>query len=218
VRQQGLARAAVAAFALAIIGFSTPAFSATPTALAPATVLAPATASVAPSPAAIGGADFERSIAIPSPGSQVASGGAGLGAWDFLSVLLVLGFVLLLIYGVFRLIKRGTKQKELTSPVVRVLGTATLAQGRYVHVVKAGPQVFLVGSGEGSVCLLGEITDKETIDTIQLAAEAEEASPKKDFSNILGIILGGGKIAKSKGLGSSPLDGLKRQRDRLRKF
>jgi flagellar protein FliO/FliZ len=89
-------------------------------------------------------------------------------AWDFIRMLLVLGAVLGSIYFIFFLLKKAGKQKILSDNTINVISTQNLESGRSLHLIEIGPQVFLIGSGEGSVQLISEITEKETLDTIKL--------------------------------------------------
>ncbi len=88
--------------------------------------------------------------------------------WDFLRMLLVLGAVLGFIYFIFFLLKKAGKPRIIPDSTIKVISTQNLETGRSLHLIEIGPQIFLIGSGESSVQLISEITDKETLDTIKL--------------------------------------------------
>lgn len=96
--------------------------------------------------------------------------------WDFLRMLLVLGAVLGFIYFIFFLLKKAGKPKLISDSTINVISTQNLESGRSLHLIEIGPQIFLIGSGESSVQLISEITNKETLDTIKLDKSARSES------------------------------------------
>ena len=90
-------------------------------------------------------------------------------------MILILACVIVVIYLLFWLIRRGTGQagrRRTTSS--RVLGSRGLAGNRSLHLVEVGSSVYLVGSSDGGVELIAEITEKESLDAVRLKA-AEQA-------------------------------------------
>jgi len=84
-----------------------------------------------------------------------------------------------------------------------------------MHLVEVGRCVYLIGSAEGGVDLIAEVTEKETLDTIRLKAAEEEGKPRRSFHAILSDLI------KPSRQGPQPGDGagfLRRQRDRLKKL
>lgn len=136
--------------------------------------------------------------------------------WDFIRMLLVLGAVLGLIYFMFFLLKKAGKSSIISDSTINVISTQNLESGRSLHLIEIGPQIFLIGSGESSVQLISEITDKETLDTIKL-----DKSTRSDSNNTFTDIFRGFfkkenpniTLAKT-GQGSF----MKKQRERLRKM
>lgn len=96
--------------------------------------------------------------------------------WDFMRMLLVLGAVLGFIYFIFFLLKKAGKPKIISDSTINVISTQNLESGRSLHLIEIGPQIFLIGSGESSVQLISEITNKETLDTIKLDKSARSES------------------------------------------
>jgi flagellar protein FliO/FliZ len=139
-----------------------------------------------------------------------------VSTWDFVRMLLVLAAVIAFIYLVFRLLRRGTRRATVENDLISLLGSKDLAPNRSLHLVRVGRSVYLVGSAEGSVGLVSEISDKESVDELLLQAGKQRPSGKKAFSEILAGILpqiGAGQLALPDGLGF-----VRRQKDRLRKL
>jgi flagellar protein FliO/FliZ len=130
-------------------------------------------------------------------------------------MLLVLAAVVVVIYIVFWLIRRGTRPRAPENDLIRVLGSRGLAGNRALHLVEVGTSMYLVGSADGGVQLIAEITDKESIDSVRL--KSAEAAPgwKRTFSQILSEIFRPAKRTFSVGEGIGFLKG---QRDRLKKL
>ena len=88
--------------------------------------------------------------------------------WSFLSLILTLALVAAAIYGIVYFIKRASRGKAAADPFLKVLASAQLAVNRSVHVVNLGEQAWLVGSAESGVNLIGEIQDKDILNTLLL--------------------------------------------------
>jgi flagellar protein FliO/FliZ len=119
------------------------------------------------------------------------------------------------------LLKRSAKPASNPDAFLRVLATTNLAVGRSLHVVALGEKAWLVGSTDASIGLIAEVEDKELVDALALRAAAEPEAPRRDFTSLLGELLGrkGGKRSGSRNQ-PSPLPGdfFSRQKDRLKKF
>lgn len=103
--------------------------------------------------------------------------------WDFIRMLLVLGAVIGFIYFIFFLLKKAGKPSLISDSTINIISTKNLESGRSLHLIEIGPQVFLIGSGDSSVQLISEITDKETLDTIKLDKSIRNES-NKTFTDI----------------------------------
>jgi flagellar protein FliO/FliZ len=167
----------------------------------------------------------ERSLSLGSPETGAEPKpikSNGVGAWAFIQMFLVLALVVGTIYAVFTLIKKFNKTPSAQSSGLRVLASAGLGPGKAVHVVQAGQKAFLVGAADQSVSLIAEVTDKEYLDQLVLAAESGPPREKTDFSAILSTILNpqGRKkgSARTQGPSVGGFDFLGKQRDRLKKL
>ena len=135
-------------------------------------------------------------------------------AWDFIRMLLVLGAVLGFIYFIFFLLKKAGKPKIISDSTINVISTQNLESGRSLHLIEIGPQVFLIGSGEGSVQLISEITEKETLDTIKLDKSIRTDSNKTFTDVFRGLFKKDNAVINQ----TKPveLSFMKKQRDRLK--
>ena len=88
--------------------------------------------------------------------------------WSFISLILTLALVAAAIYGIVYFIKRSSRGKTAHDPFLKVLASAQLSVNRSIHVVNLGEQAWLVGSAESGVHLIGEIQDKDIINTLLL--------------------------------------------------
>jgi flagellar biogenesis protein FliO len=171
-------------------------------------------ASGGPAPEAIAAGGEQTPIGeldpVPAAGGNVAL----VSAWDFVRMFLVLGAVIAAIYVVFLLIRRSGRRTAVENDLITVLGSKGLVGNRSLHLVRVGRNVYLVGSSENGVGLVSEISDKESVDEITLAAAKQATQGRKTFSDILGGLFPqpGGGLALPDGLGF-----LRRQRERLRK-
>ena len=145
------------------------------------------------------------------------------GVWDFVRMVFVLAIVVALIYGVFYFIKKTGSPRDDGMRFIRVLETRPLAAGRHLHLVELGNQVLLVGSAENGVRLVSEVSDKETLDDIRLAAQ--QARPRAGrFAEALMGLLGKGRAGRQTPAGGAPetgggtLDFMQKQKERLKKL
>lgn len=136
----------------------------------------------------------EKNLTFKSGPSQSPATSAGpvvaaFGIWDLVRMVLILGIVVGLIYGVFYLLKRGAGGRLPESNSMRVLGNLQLPGNRTLHLVEAGRQVFLVGGGEHGVSLISEITDQESLDDIHLKYQTASPGIRRNFSELLSGVL-----------------------------
>ncbi|MBN2439837.1 MAG: flagellar biosynthetic protein FliO [Spirochaetales bacterium] len=131
-------------------------------------------------------------------------------------MLIILGCVVGVIYLFFFFLKKGMKKKIPQNDFIKVITTTSLQGNDLLYIIQVGFHYYVVGSGGGSLSLIAQITDKETIDTIMLKAAEESPEVKKSFSDILLHIFNPGK--KQEGLLSNPINFMKKQQERLDKL
>ena len=140
-----------------------------------------------------------------------------VSTWDFVRMLLVLAAVVGAIYVILRLLKRGSRRLSGDDGLIRVIGSRALSGGRSLHLVQVGTNLFLIGSSEGGVSLVSQIADKESVDSILLAA-GEQEGPRKGFAELLADFFssrkGGGGPADAAG----SINFVRRQKERLRRL
>ncbi len=173
-------------------------------------------------PAAPAPAVRESELAIPEPGQQVPAAASAqqapaptVSTWDFVRMLLVLACVVGFIYLIFFLLRKGSGRKIQENDLIRILGSRSLSGSRALHLVEAGGSVYLIGSSDGGVELISQITDKESLDALKLKAAEQGPALRRSFQEILADIFKPAK--KPFSLGES-LQMLKSQRERLRKM
>ncbi len=145
----------------------------------------------------------------PSPETGGAATSA-FGFWDFARMLLVLGIVVGIIYIVFYFLKRAGKGTFAESEQISVVGTQNLPGNRAIYLVKVGSQIFMVGAGGDAVTMLGEITDKETVDAMILAAASRPESTRRSFGELVAGVVRGNQ--------DGTLNLMRQQRERLQRL
>jgi flagellar protein FliO/FliZ len=193
----------------------------------------PAAGQAAASPAADPLA-AEREIVLGEEGAGVL-----LAPPDPVSGFVILRTVLLLIlacaaiYGLVYGVRKFSRPRESRDPNLRLLASTRLGPNRFVHVVALGTQAWLVGSGEGGISHIADVTEQEALDTLFLEESrrnAETHPGRWDFRSLLrrlGVPDRGaapGAANPGPGNGPSPEDTLdsiraeniRRRRERLR--
>jgi len=108
-------------------------------------------------------------------------------AWDFLRMFLVLGVVISVIYGVFFFLKKMGNPSFQGNNLISLVSTQNLQGNRALHLIEVGNEVFLVGSSEGGVELVGKIQDQETLDQVRLYRSEMMAGGKSFQSSLRDI-------------------------------
>jgi flagellar biogenesis protein FliO len=186
-------------------------------------------------PSATAGAANESDLLIPDSGTSPAGtrqgagtaapggrpagaaqpSGAGVSTWDFVRMLLILAGVVVVIYLLFWVLRRGSGRKIQENDLIRVLGSRSLAGNRALHLVEVGGSVYLVGASDGGVGLIAEITEKESLDSVRLKAAEENPAARRNFAQVLTEIF---RPAKKPPTLRDGIGFLKGQRERLKKL
>ena len=162
----------------------------------------------------------DESAIILGEQQAAASQQSGSSILIVLRMVLVLALAALAIYGVVFFIKRLAKPRESHDPHLKVLARTALSSDTYAAVLSVGRKAWLVAGGGGSVNLISEIEEGETLETMLLddARKAAEAGTKPllDFRSLISKF---GSPVKHK-RNSSPdneslAENLRRQRERL---
>ena len=139
----------------------------------------------------------------------------GVSTWDFLRMILILACVIGVIYLLFWLLRRGTGRRIQENDLIHVLGSRGLSGSRSLHLVEVGTSIYLVGSSDGGVGLIAEITEKESLDAVRLKAAEQFPAGRRTFQQTLSEIFRPAKGAFTIGDGIGFLKG---QRERLKKL
>jgi len=149
----------------------------------------------------------------------------GIGFGDFARMLLVLGFVIALIYAFVWMLKRFSGAKPEAEDLIKLHSTRPLKGDAALHLVEIGNRMFLVGSGGGTLNLISEIDDKESMDEIRLAASQTPEPISGGFARMFKDRFGSGPShpapAEKDNPPSQPRDDdpasyLRKQRERLK--
>ncbi len=151
-----------------------------------------------------------------SPEVQIEGGLNNFSVWDFLRMFIVLGLVVAAIYGLFYLLKKMQNPRMQENPLISLVSSQSLQGNRSLHLVEVGNEVFLVGSSEGGVELVGKITDQETLDQVRLY-RSEIRGGEKSFGRTLRELFG--RNGENEGEEERSFGGalfLQKQRERLK--
>jgi flagellar biosynthetic protein FliO len=152
----------------------------------------------------------------PAAGSTPAPAATpGVSTWDFVRMILILACVIGVIYVLFWLLRRGTGRRIQENDLIRVLGSRGLSGSRSLHLVEVGSSIYLVGSSDGGVELIAEITEKESLDAVRLKAAEQAPAGRRTFQQTLSEIFRPAKRPFTIGDGIGFLKG---QRERLKKL
>ncbi|MFO7849210.1 MAG: flagellar biosynthetic protein FliO [Spirochaetia bacterium] len=158
-----------------------------------------------------------------TPETEMEGGLTQFSLWDFLRMFLILGAVIAAIYGIFFILKRLGNPSFQGNSLISVLSTQNLQGNRSLHLVEVGNEVFLIGSSEGGVELVGKIEDQETLDQVKLY-RSEMSAGGQSFQRSLKDIFQRGKgtngekvsaSGKEENTGASAFF-MKKQRERLK--
>ena len=70
----------------------------------------------------------------------------GPSFWDYLSMVLGLGVVVIIIVVIFYAIKKGVNKKIVENELIKVLGSKIITGNKVLHLIEVGNDVYLIGS------------------------------------------------------------------------
>lgn len=133
----------------------------------------------------------------------------------FLRMVLVLAVVIVLIYAVLRFMKRTASVGDTDDPFLRRVCSLSIGQGKSVQVVTILSHAYLVGVTDNGINLIGEITDKELVDSMNLYADKNgQVKKPRSFSDVLELFMQT-PSKKQENAFRSTVDSLRQQRGRL---
>ena len=132
---------------------------------------------------------FDWNAADTAPATLPAQSPSSFGL--FVRMILALAVVAALIYGVVFLMKRGLRPRASDDPFLRRVSQIALAPGKSVQIVTLFNHAYLLGVTDNAVNVIGEITDKELVDSMNVYADQQENAPRpRSFEDILNIFMG----------------------------
>ncbi|MDR0641086.1 MAG: flagellar biosynthetic protein FliO [Treponema sp.] len=172
--------------------------------------------SPAEAPSPVLPAEGEIFLGEESPGVSVAEPGPVSGFAIFRTVLLVI-LAAAAIYGLVHVVKKLSQAREPPNSSLRILAAVRLGPGRFLHLVALGSRAWLVGSGEGGISHIADITEQETLDTLFLEESRQNGASGRtgDFQSLLrrlGVLKSPEKAGDQENLAEK----IRLRRDRLR--
>ena len=152
-----------------------------------------------------------------SPDLPIGAGGPSI--FVVIRMVLVLALCAVAIYGVFFLVKRISRPQELKDPHLKVLARTPLSNDTFAAVISVGPKAWLVAGGSGSINLISEVNDVESLETMLIddARRIAEADSRRyfDFSSLIKRF----SVSQQKGQGGiSFTHSLRKQQERLKRL
>lgn len=144
----------------------------------------------------------ETQLPIAQTGSD-APLSAGIGAWAYIRMILVLIVIVVAIWFFARFLKKNVSGTADENPfLLRKVASISLGAGKSVQIVTLlDKNAYLVGVTDESVNLLGTIDDVELIQALNLNADqSENAVRPKSFADVLDL------FTKKRKAGIAPLD------------
>ena len=139
----------------------------------------------------------------------------------FVKMVFALAVVLALAYLVVRFLKRTTNAGGGDDPFLRQVAHLPLSAGKSVDIVTIVDKAFVLGVTDNSVNLIGELTDKELIDSLNLYSDKNDNTKRpRSFADVLDLFMPHGPRSSGNGgvygqSARSAADVLRRQRERL---
>ena len=138
----------------------------------------------------------------------------------FFKMIFALAIVVLLAYVALKILKKSTTIANSDDPFLRHVSHLALNSNRSVDVVTILDHAYILGVSDNAVNLVGEITDKELVDSMNLYADKNDNTKRpRTFNDILSIFMPNSTTNKKESIyGSSGFNAsemLRRQRERL---
>lgn len=114
---------------------------------------------------------------------------SGIGA--VIKMILVLIVVVICIYVAMNFMKKSVAgEADTDDPYLRKVAQVTLSPGKTAQIITVLDKCYVVGVADSSVNLIGEITDKELINAMNLSADkAAKTKKARNFADVLSMFL-----------------------------
>jgi len=145
-------------------------------------------------------------------GAAIAAPGPSTGT--VVRMVLTLALAAAAIYGVVFFIKRASRRIDTRDPFLKILASTHLGSNRYAHVIAVGSKAWLLGSSEGGVNLIGEITDEDVLNAMFLEDSRKIAeTPTGRFLDFKAMLRRMGMPVES---GAPGAENIRKRRERLK--
>ena len=106
--------------------------------------------------------------------------------WFYLKTLLILGIIAIVLFYIFKFLRRSIKQTVIDNPFYQVVFNFPLSPNaqhtsKSIMVVKIVNHFYILAVTADGVHLLEKITDKETIDTLVIESDKEQVGKSTSF-------------------------------------
>jgi flagellar protein FliO/FliZ len=154
-------------------------------------------------------------------GAETSTGPGSGGTTSFFTILrmvLVLALVAGVIYLVVFFLRRLSRPQAEQNPHLKILASTHLGGGRYVHVISVGNKAWLIGSGEGGIGHIADITDQEAVDAMLLESSKKNAEKPginalPAFQSLLKRFSGGNEQPPE-----DRIESMRKRRERFKRF
>jgi flagellar biosynthetic protein FliO len=187
-------------------------------------VAGPEVAAPQESTLSINGGDTAPAVKAPAGGAATNPNNAAtptgdITIWDYLRMFFLLILVIGMILAVVWFLRRISGQGPLVESPIKVLHNHALAGNKALLLVEVGNEILLLGTADGGVNLIKQVTDTETVDALRLAASEKKSVPLQGtFAGIIGTMLGQREKIRPKI--DEPVENstefIKKQRERLK--
>lgn len=174
----------------------------------------------------------ENTLLIDSPTENANNLAANSvnSVWVFVRMILALALVIVIIWLIFKFMKKGMKPGAENDPFLRKVASITLSPGKSVQIVTCINHAYIIGVSDNSVDLISTLDDKELIDAMNLYADKNQNTKKPvNFADVLDLFMPHGPREKSEkenknekktgnvfsGSSKDVVDMIKKQRERL---
>lgn len=139
----------------------------------------------------------------------------------YIRIIVVLGIVIAIIYGIFLFLKKSLKIKEDTGEGATVIMSQSLGPGKWIQIVFVGGKYLILGITNENINLLCEVTDQKEIERYEIFLNQRKSEEGHTFKDIIGDFLKSRfnkKVEKEFDYENDSIDFLKKQKERLDKI
>ncbi|MDR3236987.1 MAG: flagellar biosynthetic protein FliO [Spirochaetia bacterium] len=113
-------------------------------------------------------------------------------AWDIIKLIIILGLMVGGFYYFFKFVTKKTGINVRGADVIQTLAVSPVGANKYIQVVDIAGKVLVIGIADGGINLITEITNKDDIDRVRLAASSAAPLSAGGFQDYLKERIGSG--------------------------